>query len=54
MLEVKPMDSMGFLGVLKYAGGAQAMRPYLHISWGILGLVNAKNLYFIKNFNIEF
>jgi hypothetical protein len=39
---------------MKYSGGAQAMRPYPRISWGILGLVNAKNLHFIKNFNIEF
>jgi hypothetical protein len=34
--------------------GAQAMRPYQHISWGLLGLANAENLHSIKNLNIEF
>jgi hypothetical protein len=43
-----------FFGVIEYAGRAQAMRPYQRISWGLLGLANAENLYFIKNLNIEF
>jgi hypothetical protein len=42
-----------FFGVTEYAGGAQAMRPYARISWGLLGLANAENLHFIKNLNIE-
>jgi hypothetical protein len=49
-LQVPAENSSGFT---EYAGGAQAMRPYARISWGILGLANAENLHFIKNLNIE-
>jgi hypothetical protein len=49
---MESIESIKFFGVDEYAGGAQAMRPYLRISWGILGLANAKNLHFIK-INIE-
>jgi hypothetical protein len=39
---MESIESMKFFGVNEYAGGAQAMRPYLRIPWGILGLANAK------------
>jgi hypothetical protein len=35
---------------MEYAGGAQTMRPYLRILWGILGMENAE----IFHQNIEF
>jgi hypothetical protein len=38
---------------MEYAGGAQAMRPYPRILWGILGLENTEILHSIKNLNIE-
>jgi hypothetical protein len=39
---MESIESMKFLGISEYAGGAQAMRPYPRILWGILGLANAK------------
>jgi hypothetical protein len=41
-LPMEFIESMKFLGIAEYAGGAHAMRPYPRILWGILGLANAK------------
>jgi hypothetical protein len=45
---MESIKSMKFSGVNKYAGGAQAMRPYPRIYWEILGLANSKNFYGIN------
>jgi hypothetical protein len=53
-LQVPAAPAENSSGLLNTLVGAQAMRPYPRISWGLLANWDAENLHFVKNLNIEF